>query len=414
MGMRGAFGALVAVSVLMAGAQPLDISYADKALVIDGVAAAGEWDAALRIVGAGNPVDARHAEIAFSWDAECLYVMAKSETAPRNRLATTAESKPGSQHLVMDDSIELWFDPPKELRNADETKRLGKFQMIVSHNGNAYGCHHDPGYGLPARDWNIKEVRKAWSVTNDTWTLELAIPAKAFGLAKFAPMELPFLAVRNFRMQSGGQAPFLQPGGGFMDSANYPKMRLSRDAKGRTVDRRPAGLEPFVWNTPEACIVAEGGVNGCKKGVKIPVPGSIVMRTKTTKKMEKKGWRRYFSTEFRGTGYLGFQEDTGNGRTMLFFAHNFKGVPNVNTRLKCPADGREAVVAVNFEPKKVTYYLNGAKQGATDLPVDLSTAKLGDLVLGGGEPGLRLRNGLSTGGRSRMRRSRCARRATRP
>ena len=392
------FLAAMGISFL-AAAQSVDIPFAMTSPVIDGVAAVGEWDAALRIVGAGKPVDARHAEIAFSWDAECLYVMAKSVTAPRNRLATTAESKPGSQHLVMDDSIELWFDPPKELRNADETKRLGKFQMIVSHNGNAYGCHHDPGYGLPARDWNIKEVRKAWSVTNDTWTLELAVPAKAFGLAKFEQMELSMLAVRNFMMQGCLQAPFLQPGGGFMDSANYPKMLLSRDAKGRTVDRRPAGLAPFVWNTPEACIVAEGGVSdgdgavathGCQKGVKVPVPGAIVMHTKTTKKMEKKGWRRYFSTEFRGTGYLGFQEDTGNGRTMLFFAHNFKGMPNVNTRLKCPADGREAVVAVNFEPKKVTYYLNGVKQGETDLPVDLSTAKLGDLVLGGGQPGLEI------------------------
>ena len=172
------FLAAMGISFL-AAAQSVDIPFAMTSPVIDGVAAVGEWDAALRIVGAGKPVDARRAEIAFSWDAGHLYVMAKSETAPRNRLVVGPESKPGSKKLVADDSVELWFDPPKELRNADETKRLGKFQMIVSHNGNAYGCHHDPGYGLPARDWNIKEVRKAWSVTNDTWTLELAVPAKA-------------------------------------------------------------------------------------------------------------------------------------------------------------------------------------------------------------------------------------------
>ena len=386
------FAALSTVSVCLADDGQYSIPFAAKAPVIDGVASAGEWDAALRIVGAGKPVDARRAEIAFSWDAGHLYVMAKSETAPRNRLVTTAESKPGSKRLVGDDSVELWFDPPKELRNADETKRFGTFQMIVSHNGNVYGCHQSPGYGLQARDWKLDAMKLATKVTNDTWTLELAIPAKEFGLAKFAPMTMPVLAVRNFRVQRGVQAPFLPPGGGFMDSENYPKMCLVRDAKGQTIDRRQADFAPFEWNTPEACIVADregtGLTHGTVNGVTIPVPGAVVMRTKTTCKMEKKGWRRYFSTGFKPTGYIGFQEDTVNGRTMLFFAHHFKGVPHVNKRLKCPPDGREAVIAVNFEPKKMTYYLNGVKQGETDMPMDLSTAEFGSLVLADGEKGL--------------------------
>ena len=386
--------ALSAVSVCVADDGRYSIPFAVKAPVVDGVESPSEWDEAFRVVGAGKPVDARRAEIAFAWDAGWLYVMAKSETAPRNRLVTTAESKPGSQRIVMDDSVELWFDPPKELRSADETKRFGTFQMIVSHNGNVYGCHQSPGYGLQARDWKLDAMKKATAVTNDTWTLELAIPASAFGLKAFAPMTLPLLAVRNFRIQSGVQAPFLPPGGGFMDSAHYPKMQLSRSDREQTVDRRPAGLAPFEWKTPEACIVADlsttGVARGTVKGVKLPVPGSMVIRSKTSSKMEKKGWRRYFSTGFRNTGYLGFQEDTGNGRTMLFFAHHFKGVPNVNRHLKCPADGRESVIAVNFEPKKVTYYLNGVKQGETDMPTDLSEASFGDLVLCGGEPGLEM------------------------
>ncbi|MBQ2632220.1 MAG: hypothetical protein IJG13_21285, partial [Kiritimatiellae bacterium] len=332
------------------------IPFAVKAPVVDGVESEGEWDGAFRVVGAGRPVDARRAEIAFAWDANWLYVLVKSETAPRNRLFAGPESRPGSQRLVSDDSVELWFDPPKELRNADETKRFGSFQMIVSHNGNVYGCHQSPGYGLQARDWKLDAMKKATAVTNDTWTLELAIPASAFGMKAFAPMTMPVLAVRNFRIQSGVQAPFLPPGGGFMDSAHYPKMQLSRGAKGQTVDRRPADLTPFEWKTPEACIVADregsGVVHGKVSGVTIPEPGSMVIRSKTTSKMEKKGWRRYFSTGFRQTGYMGFQEDTVNGRTMLFFAHHFKGVPHVNKRLKCPADGRESVLAVNFEPKK--------------------------------------------------------------
>jgi hypothetical protein len=36
----------------------------------------------------------------------------------------------------------------------------------------------------------------------------------------------------------------------------------------------------------------------------------------------------------------------------------------------------------------VTYYLNGVKQGETDLPMDLSTIPLGDLTFGGGAEGL--------------------------
>ncbi|MBR2982345.1 MAG: hypothetical protein IKC80_03855, partial [Kiritimatiellae bacterium] len=360
---------------------------------IDGVATPGEWDSAFRVIGAGKSVDSRFAEISLAWDKENLYVCTRSETAPRGRLATSAGSMPGTARIVMDDSVELWFDPPKELRNADETKRFGYFQMIVNHKGDIYGCHHSPGYGLPARDWKLDSTKRKWTITNDVWTLEMAIPAKTFGLKAFEPFTLPLLPVRNFRLQSGIQAPFLQPGGGFMDAANYPKMRLVRSATGRTIDRREKGAAPFVWATPEANIVAEGSekygvVGGVVKGVCIPIPGSLVVRTKATEKLPPKKWRRYFSTAFRQSGYLGFQEDTVNGRAMLFFAHHFKGVPAVNKRLRCPADGKENVIAVNFEPRKVTYHLNGVKQGETDLPMDLSAIPLGDLTLGGGADGL--------------------------
>ena len=330
------FGIALSLSAM---GETFAVPVASGAPKIDGVATAGEWDGALRIVGAGTPVDARRAEISLMWDTGFLYIKTESETAPRNRIATSAASLPGTAKIVMDDSVELWLDLPKDVRNADETKRFGFFQMIVNHKGDVYGCHHDPGYGLPARDWKLDAMAKAWTVANDVWTLELAIPAKAFGVKAFVPMEISALMVRNFRTQKSRQAPFLQPGGGFMDVGNYPKLRLSRDDAGKTVDRRPEGLAPFEWNTPEARIVAGSETvavaKGKVKGVKIPFHGAILMRTKAFGKMEGKGYRRYFSTEFSSSGYLGFQEDTGNGRTMLFFAHNFKGVPNVNKRFKC-------------------------------------------------------------------------------
>ena len=61
--------AAIGISFL-AVAQSVNIPFAAKAPVIDGMAATGEWNEALHIVGAGKPVDARRAEIAFSWDAE--------------------------------------------------------------------------------------------------------------------------------------------------------------------------------------------------------------------------------------------------------------------------------------------------------------------------------------------------------
>lgn len=368
-------------------APAVDVPFAAAAPTIDGIAAPGEWDISFRVIGAGTPVDARMAEIRLSWDERRLYILSRSETAPRGRLETSAGSLPGTDRIVMDDSVELWFDPPKEMRRADEAKRFGSFQMIVNHKGDTYGRHHSPGYGLPARDWRLDDVKMAWTVTNDVWTLEMAIPASAFGLRKFAPCELPLLAVRNFRLQSGRQAPFLRPGGGFAESTSYPKMRLSRSARPHTLDRRPPNAPRFAWNTPEANVAADAGATGVRhgvvKGVKIPVPGSFVMRVNTMPNAEKKGYRRYFSTEFRPSGYLGFQEDANNGRTMLFFAHHFKDVPPLNKRLKCPAPRSEAVVAVNFEPRRISYYLNGIRQGETDLTVDISEVALGDLVLGG-------------------------------
>ena len=391
----GIAAVIVAVSVANAfGAEKYEVPHVSKIPVIDGVATQGEWDNALRIVGAGKPVDARHAEISLMWDSGHLYVKTESESAPRNRVTTSPASLPGMAKIVMDDSVEFWFNPPKEVRTADETKRFGFFQMIVNHKGDVYGCHHDPGYGLSARDWKLDAMVRARTVSNDTWTLELAIPAAAFGVKSFAPMEMPALLVRNFRTQEARQAPFLEPGGGFMDAAHYPRMYLSCEASGKTVDRRPDNLAPFKWNTPEACIVADFLTSGISKGkvngVKIPFPGAILLHTKTSGKLERGGWRRYFATDFRSSGYFGFQDDFAGGRMMHFFAHCFKGIPPVNKLLKCPPCGHEAVIAVNFEPKKVTYFLNGIKQGETDVLMDLSAANLGDLVLGGGEPGLEI------------------------
>ena len=45
--------------------------------------------------------------------------------------------------------------------------------------------------------------------------------------------------------------------------------------------------------------------------VRIPVPGNITMRTKTFHSITN-GWRRFFASEYRQTGYFGFQEMPGS------------------------------------------------------------------------------------------------------
>ena len=385
----GAVAGLVTAGAFAGEKATFEVPQAAVAPVADGTIGADEWAGALRLVGAGRPVDARRAELLMKWDAGNLYLAMRSVTAPCGKLNFT----PGGQP-AMNDSIELWLDPPKAKRMVEQ-KKFGYFQLITSWTGEPYLCHHDPGYGLPATKWKADGLKVASEIHGDEWHIELVIPAADLGLKTLAGVELPLLAVRNFRIGGGGQKPFGPGPAGFMDAGSYARFRMVASKSGKTYDwyseQKPA---PFEWKTPEAAIVASGkdlvfSAGGCQtvKGTKIPVPGTILLKAKTDKPLAK-GWRRYFSSKYRSSGYFGFQEDANNGRTMLFFAHGFKDKPVVNSRLKCPSAGRESVVAVTFEPHKVTYYLNGVKQGETDLPAELVPEKLGDLTLGGGEPGL--------------------------
>ena len=71
----------------------------------------------------------------------------------------------------------------------------------------------------------------------------------------------------------------------------------------------------------ETCVVATGSNLGfdAKSGkkslrlpdVRIPVPGNITMRVKTFHSITN-GWRRFFASEYRQTGYFGFQEMPGS------------------------------------------------------------------------------------------------------
>ena len=129
--------------------------------------------------------------------------------------------------------------------------------------------------------------------------------------------------------------------------------------------------------------------------VRIPVPGNITMRVKTFHSITN-GWRRFFASEYRQTGYFGFQEMPGSQEmaapdAALFFAHDFAGAA-VNKFLTRAPVGKDASLSFNIEPRKFTYFLDGEKRGEVDLPIELNPEKLGCLVLGGGQDGFEISN----------------------
>ena len=104
----GAVAGLVAAGAFAGETATFEVPRAAVAPIADGTIGADEWDGALRLVGAGRPVDARRTELLVKWDDANLYLAMKSETAPCGKL----HFRPGGTP-AMNDSVELWFDPPR-------------------------------------------------------------------------------------------------------------------------------------------------------------------------------------------------------------------------------------------------------------------------------------------------------------
>ena len=483
MSWKTGFCTLAAGAAMLTGAAEYTMPETQTAPVIDGKIKEEEWKNALKIGGAGNPVDPRKSEVFLTWDTANMYLAVRSETPPRGRLVTTPEAI----NIVMDDSVEFWFDPPKASRTVEQAK-FGEFQLIASHTGALFQKHHNPGYGLPARKW-LADIKAANSIHNGIWEIEIAIPAKAFGFEKLSESDWKLLPVRNFRTEPARQAPFTACSS-FMDSHSYATFKLRQNvpavscsyAGGRLplriaavsqknelyefefhsgnradsgkisgteaartfalpdpgkagsvrITLRNAGKEILldhefhykplpdrIWFTPESYITVEQdfengagtlsvpqGMKGiCRKeiasvpgrtekskaghfknamveyrDVKLAIPGNISFWVKTEEAL-KTGSRRYFSSAFRSSGYLGLQEHPGH---ILLFLHCFKG-GNQNLIIKRkPVPGQWTHLSVNLNPKHVEYYLNGVKYAELDLKFELEPEKLGWLVLGSG------------------------------
>ncbi len=212
--------------------------------VIDGrIDATGEWSNALVISGAGGEIDQRKSQVYFSWDPDWLYVGMKSETPPYGKLVVSGNA------VIHDDGIELWFAPPAELRTSEQYK-FGEFQLIANSKGEIYAKHHNPGYGLSTRDWKA-DIRIESRVENDLWDIEIAIPAKAFGLEKITSSDWKMLAVRNFRTQPSVQKPFT-PVVSFADASQYAVFKLRQGPAVKNIYAEKSYL-PGLLKVVEKC-----------------------------------------------------------------------------------------------------------------------------------------------------------------
>ena len=145
-----------------------------------------------------------------------MYVAVRTETPPRGKLVQNAGTNP-----VSDDSVEFWFDPPKSARVHEQWK-FGEFQIIISNAGRMLLQHHNPGYGLPVRNWVTGNLKVANKISKDQWVCEFSIPAKAFGMDKLGELDWKILSCVNFRSAPSRQIPFL-PVASFMDSKSFEK-----------------------------------------------------------------------------------------------------------------------------------------------------------------------------------------------
>ena len=201
------------------------VPFMDRVPILDGRLGVAEWDDALAISGAGSKLDPRLTSVFLGFDEQNLYLASRSELPPRGNLYVSPNP---TAHVVMDDSIELWFLPPAEQRVL-EAGKFGYFQLIVNSVGRVYARHHEPGYGLPAKEWQ-SGVQQQHRCEDGFWTAELAFPAQAFGLENFSQDgDWRLLLVRNFRSEPAYQAP-ISDANGFMNTSSYSLFKFRRQA----------------------------------------------------------------------------------------------------------------------------------------------------------------------------------------
>lgn len=278
---------------VVAYAAEFSVPFSAKNPVVDGKFSVGEWDNALVISGAGNIIDARKTEFRLTWSNDCLYGAFRTETPPRGKLIRSTRANP-----VYDDSVELWFVPPKELRTNEQYK-FGEFQIIIGNGGKILLQHHNPGYGLSARKWDAKDIKFVNDIQNNQWICEFSIPAKAFGFDKFENSDWKILSCVNFRSAPVKQIPFI-PVASFMDIGSFPTFKFHKDAPNvRQIYENDSTRSPLKFESSKK-LAYEIIVNDKKSSGTLPVTLQAPENSSFTVKINDNGnivFSRTFQTD---------------------------------------------------------------------------------------------------------------------
>ena len=345
--------------------------------VADGVIRRDEYRFAATFKGAANyrqnvgknpKADPRKSECALTWDEDFVYLAVRSATGKDGSLPKGGARDPA----WASESVEFWFDPPKEVRAAEFAK-FGQFQLTFACDSKVHAMQHNPGFGLPPRPWKIEGARLKQSVVGDTWDCEIAIPAAAFGAEKLDEGEWGVILGRNFRTNPNVQCSFspFASSGAYTDSSCYSRFAFRK------------GVRPTRFNgEPESIL----------KGIPLTVPCNITAKVRTTGTCPPRKYRRFFAShDVDGKGYFGLQEvanPDGSVHMTLFYHARARNVFRNFTHNAIPAPGEEATLSLNVLADRLVYYLDGARIGEIVTDVPLVAEDLGDAFPGGGESGV--------------------------
>jgi len=206
-----------------------------RAPVIDGRIEAGEWDNAVRAPGfqglfaaTAGMLEARAGAAYFGFTAERLYIAVVSEYPPdgKDHSSGTARDK----DYVFDESIEIWLDPNRGRREAQQGD-LRFYQMNANAQGGIYDISFDPKSG-PNTGWNGNwEFANRVDHTNHVWTAELSLPFADVGWkpGDAVGKTIGVLIARNFKAP-WEQVTWFPVLGAFVDWYRYAAVRLTPDA----------------------------------------------------------------------------------------------------------------------------------------------------------------------------------------
>jgi glycosyl hydrolase family 123/concanavalin A-like lectin/glucanase superfamily protein len=168
---------------------------------IDGTISLDEWKCAVKLTGVayGDNIDSRQCDFWIGYDLQNIYFAVRSKLPPGGKLVTKIPRKEGFNNQVFhDDSIEFFLVPPSP--RLEGLFQFGFFQIIINSEGTVFARHHNPGFGLPAKEWQLDFQQKHSFTKDGYWEAEVAIPVSQTGIKEITlPMQWRFLFSRNFQ-----------------------------------------------------------------------------------------------------------------------------------------------------------------------------------------------------------------------